>query len=115
MQHPFFKETAEEMVNRLFDEWLKSNTFVNDTPLNLPIVRQDIINGLKEVDERFRKMFKPEDDMLMIQSVREYYVLLNLAKTFSYLFNKAIISAPQKPTHRQTWHKQNHLRLVVNG
>ena len=112
MQHPFFKETAEEMVNRLFDEWLTKNIFVNNTPLKLPIVRQDTINDLKKVDERFRKMFKPEDDMLMIQSVREHCVLLNLTKAFSYLFNKV---APPKPTHRQTQHKQSHLRLVVNG
>ena len=115
MQHPFFKETAEEMVNRLFDEWLKKNTFVNNLPLTSPVVRQSAIDQLKKVDERFRKMFKPEDDVLMIQSIREYSVLLDLTKAFAVFFNAALKSPPSKPTHRQTRHKPNYLRLVVNG
>lgn len=110
-----FKESAEEMVNRLFDGWLAKNTFDNNPPLTSPVVRQSAIDQLKKVDKRFRKIFKPEDDMVMIQSVREHCVLLDLTQSFAIFLNAAITGAPQKPTHRQTHQKQNHLLLVANG
>lgn len=128
MQHPFFKETAKEMVNRLFDEWVKKNTFDNNILLAIPLAREGAIKELEDYDKIILKLHKLKgytemksdevSDIMreqMVKSARENFVLKELATTFAYLFNATLKNIHPKPTHRQTHQKSNHLRLVVNG
>ena len=121
----FFQETAEELVNRLYDDFLKSNTFAVDVPL-LPEFRHWVIERLKKVDKMLAETendgeeAESESELYIIATKnsirlhRENYVLFDLAISYADLAKTAITSPPPKPTHRQQNRKYNHLRLVVN-
>lgn len=115
----FFKKTAEEMVNGLFDKWLKEKTFDINFPLTDPVLKDCIIRSLEIIDEAaIRVMAKGDYDsnfdfMEKVELIRENAVLLKVAQVFAK--GAKAFSPPPKPTHRQTRQKTTHLRLVVNG
>lgn len=60
----FFKETAEELVNRLWDEWLANNTFPDNLFLTSPNLKSILVARLKKFDEHVQEDLskKPNQD-----------------------------------------------------
>lgn len=139
MQNSFFEETAEEMVNRLIDDWVKKNTFPDCVFFTYPSFKDYLIAHLNIFDRQLKKEWE-KDPHLAIENVpdaddwsetekmldnrfwkeffqnqREHLVLTRFTQLINEFYNKQRNALPPTPTHRQLRQKQNHLRLVVNG
>ena len=116
----FFQETADELVNRLFKTWIESKPFVNTLPMTDPVMKQQVINRLKEFDEDAQRVIDEETEdysdnfppYLTLQ--REYHALIAVTQLFARGVKKLSTPPPPKPTHRQHRPKVDYLR-VVNG
>jgi len=127
----FFKETAEELVNRLFDEWLTKNTFPDNLFLTSPNFKSSLIKRLEKFDKNVQKDLDklPNTDYtarakLENQLNKNYWeeYFLNQRKEFIFInfinkmnrhFNHMLAeNPPPKPTQQS---KNRHLRLVVNN
>lgn len=135
MENSFFRETAEEMVNRLFDEisttnYLPKNFFSPIPELKFKSILIDYLKKLdndnqEELEKRqyvikeddpdfseFEKKFYKDYWEEYFKNLREQFILHNIIKAMYYNPPNNQNSPPPKPTHRQT----PYLRLLkVNG
>jgi hypothetical protein len=133
----FFKETAEELVNRLINDWVQKNTFPDCVFFTYPSFKDYLIAHLNIFDRQLRKEWEkrphlaienePDDwseaeKMLdnrfwkeFFQNHREHLVLIRFTQLINEFYNKRVNVLPPKPTHRQHKSKTPYLRLVVNG
>ena len=87
MQHPFFKETAEEMVERLCVEFVKREIFNPSYPVAKPAIKACLLQKAKDFDITAPKRFgidHDEDRKDYINVCREEVVWLEATRLFSY-------------------------------
>lgn len=138
MQHPFFKESAEEMVERLYKTWLEKNTFPDNLFLASPNFKSSLIKRLKKFDSDVQEELKKSPNGIIeendpdfselekrlynssfeewLENRRKEFIFINFINKMNRHFNNMLEeNPPPKPTHQQLRQKQSHLRLVVNG
>ena len=117
-----FIETAEDLVNRLCQEWLDEGCFDDTDPLIDQEGKDMMVRAVRKLDRIIKKREDEGKFKYMNSTIvglkREIAVAKRLATIFSTgvaVYRDRLTTPPPRPNHRQKRHHEVAYLKVVNG